>query len=140
MCDLIRTNLDVGNSVDHDAEDALPRVHIIGRNSLRGEDISQITSERLEEVTLDIAGLVGVSHVLNLANDLQGVVHGGDHVVQTVSEHLHLSVEGGVAQETVDGNIGESAEFLLGARRLLEDPTKLHFMLSLKLNFKRHFT
>ena len=66
-----------------------------------------------------------VTHVLNLANDLQGVVHGGDHVVQTVSEYLHLSAEGDVALQTVDGNIGEGAEFLLGARRLLEDPTKL---------------
>ena len=122
MRDLIRTNLDVGNSVDHDAEDALPRVHIIGRNSLRGEDISQITSERLEEGALDIAGLVAVSHVLNLAKDLQGVVHGGDHIVKAVSHALNAGIEFGISVQTVDGGISERAEFLLGAWGLLEDP------------------
>ena len=65
---------------------------------------------------------MAVSHVLNLTQNLQGVVHGGDHVVKTVSDQFHLGVEGGISAQTVNRDVGEGTEFLLGAGVLLEDP------------------
>jgi len=65
---------------------------------------------------------VAVSHVLNLSHDLQSVVHGGDHVVQAISDQFNLGVESGISGQAVDRDIGEAAEFLLGAGVLLEEP------------------
>ncbi len=115
-------NLNVGDCVDHNVESAPPRVQIIGSNSLGGQSVHQLVGEGLEKRTLDIAGLVAVSHVLNLAKDLQGVVHGGDHIVKAVSDALNAGIEFGISVQTVDGGISERAEFLLGAWGLLEDP------------------
>ena len=115
-------NLDVGDTVNHDGKSASPRIQISGSDSLGAQDVHQVTSEGLEEGALNSAGLVAVSHVLNLAEDLQSVVHSGDHVVKTVSDKLNLGVEGGVSGQAVDRDIGERAELLLGARGILEDP------------------
>jgi len=49
-----------------------------------------------EFLATDTAGLVAVSHVLDLTEDLEGVVHRSDHAVQAVSDELNLGVEGGV--------------------------------------------
>ena len=70
-------------------------------------------------MTANTTGLVAVSHVLDLAEDLEGVVHGGDHAVQAVSDELNLGVEGGVRGKVVDGNLAESAEHALRAGVLL---------------------
>ena len=116
--------MNVRDGVHHNLKSAPPRVQVIGSDSLRAQDINQVTSKSLEKGALDSAGLVAVSHVLNLAEDLQSVVHSGDHVVKTVSDKLNLGVEGGVSGQAVDRDIGEGVELLLGARSILEDPLK----------------
>ena len=55
-------------------------------------------------LSTDTAGLVAVSHVLDLAEDLEGVVHRSDHAVQAVSDELNLGVEGGVRRQVADGD------------------------------------
>ena len=57
-----------------------------------------------EFLATDTAGLVTVSHVLDLTEDLEGVVHRGDHAVQAVSDELNLGVEGGVRGQVADGD------------------------------------
>ena len=129
-----KLNLHVGNCVDHDVKNAPPWVQVIGSDSLGGQSVHQLVGEGLEKRTLDIAGLVAVSHVLNLAKDLQGVVHGGDHIVKAVSDALNAGIEFGISVQTVDGGISERAEFLLGAWGLLEDPFK-----TIELNYRWTF-
>ena len=114
--------MDVGDAVDHDGKSASPRIQISSGNTLGAQIIDQHASEALEERALDSAGLVAVSHVLNLTKNLQSVVHGGDHVVQTIGDQFNLGVEGGISGQAVDRDIGEAAEFLLGAGVLLEEP------------------
>ena len=70
----------------------------------------------------DSAGLVAVSHVLDLAEELEGVVHRCDHIVKTISDQFDLSVEGGVRWKIAHGNGTESAEFAQKTRILLEHP------------------
>ena len=113
--------MDIGYGVYHNLKSTPPRVQIIGSDSLGAQDVNQVTGEGLEEGALNSAGLVAVSHILNLAQDLQSVVHSGDHVVKAVSDELDLDVESGISGQTVNRHIGERAEFLLGARSILED-------------------
>ena len=75
-----------------------------------------------EFLATDTAGLVAVSHVLDLTEDLEGVVHRGDHAVQAVSDELNLGVEGGVRRQVADGDWAESAELAQSGWDLFEEP------------------
>ena len=74
----------------------------------------------------DSAGLVAVSHVLNLTEELQSPVHGSDHIVKAIGDQFHLSVECGVGGKIADGDRTESAEFALKTCIILEEPEKLN--------------
>ena len=76
-----------------------------------------------EFLTADTTGLVAVSHVLDLAEDLEGVVHRGDHAVKAVSDELNLDVEGGVRGQVADGDRAKRAELAQGGGNLSEEPT-----------------
>lgn len=39
----------------------------------------------IKVLTADITGNVAISHVVDLSYNLEGVIHGADHVVQAVS-------------------------------------------------------
>jgi len=57
-----------------------------------------------EFLATDTAGLVAVSHVLDLAEDLESIVHCGDHAVQTVSDEFYLGVESSVGGQIANGD------------------------------------
>lgn len=57
-----------------------------------------------EFLASNTAGLVAVSHVLDLTENLEGVVHRSDDAVQTVSDEFNLDVEGGVRGQVADGD------------------------------------
>ena len=115
-------NLNVGDAADDDFKSASPRVQISGSDSLRAQDVGEIPSESLEERTIDTAGLVTVSHVLDLAEELEGVVHRADDVVEAVSNEFNLGVVSGVRGQLADGDLTESAELGQGGGVLSEEP------------------
>ena len=97
-------NLDVGDGVNHDGKSALPRIQISGGNTLGAQIGHEQATERLEEGTLDTTGLVAVSHIFDLAEELQSVVHGRDNDVEAISDEFNLGVESSVRGQVVDGD------------------------------------
>ena len=63
-----------------------------------------------------------MSHVLELSHDLQSVVQGGDHVVQTVGHQGDLLDVVGVGVQLSDGDISEGDESLVQGRPGSEQP------------------
>ena len=66
--------------------------------------------------------LVAVLHVVDVAQKLELIIHGGDDGVETVSDQSDLFVEFGITGQGISGNSGEFGEVLLGAGSLLEEP------------------
>lgn len=64
---------------------------------------------------------MAVSHVADVAQQLQFVVHSGDDGVQTVSNQTDLLVELSVVSQVVNGDARELGEVLKRARSLLEE-------------------
>jgi len=58
----------------------------------------------IEFLATDTAGLVAASHVLDLAEKLEGVVHRGNHCVKAVSDEFNLGVESGIRGQVADGD------------------------------------
>jgi hypothetical protein len=69
-------------------------------------------------------GALGVSvfQVVDVAQKLQLVIHGGNDGIQAVGDESHLLDVVAVASQRVDWNIGELGEMFLDARSLLEEP------------------
>jgi hypothetical protein len=65
---------------------------------------------------------VSVFQVVDVAQQLQLVIHGGNDGVQAVGDECHLLDVVAVASQRVDWNIGELGEMFLDARSLLEEP------------------
>jgi hypothetical protein len=65
---------------------------------------------------------VSVTHVVNVAQQLQFVVHGGNDGVETVSDQSNLFLVLSITVQSVDSDIGELGEVFLDAGSLLEEP------------------
>jgi hypothetical protein len=65
---------------------------------------------------------VGVAHVVDVAENLQFVVHGSDDGVQTVSDQSDLLLVIIITSQSVDSDIGELGEEFLDAGSFLEEP------------------
>ena len=102
----------LGDLVNSDAQDGAEGAQIIGGQTLGGKNLHQSATEQLKVGAVDAAGCVAVPHVLELAHDLQGVVQGGDHVVQPVGDQVDLLQVLGVAGQIGDGHITEGSEGL----------------------------
>ena len=63
-----------------------------------------------------------VLHVVDVAQKLELVIHGGDDFIQTVGNKSDLFVVFDITGQGIDGNFGELREVLLGAGGLLEEP------------------
>ena len=63
-----------------------------------------------------------VLHVVDVAQKLELVIHGGDDFIQTVGNKSDLFVVFDITGQGIDGNFGELREVLLGAGSLLEEP------------------
>jgi hypothetical protein len=66
--------------------------------------------------------LVSVTHVVDVAQQLQFIVHGGNDGIQAVSNQSNLLVVVSIARQGINGNSGELDEVFLGAGSLLEEP------------------
>ena len=77
-----------------------------------------------EFLATNTAGLVAMSHVLDLAEELEGVVHRGDDGVKAFSDEFNLGVESGVRGQVVDRDWAESAELVQSGGVLSEEPLK----------------
>ena len=67
-----------------------------------------------EFLATNTAGLVAMSHVLDLAEELERVVHRGDDGVKAVSDEFNLGVESGVRGQVADGDLAKSTELAQG--------------------------
>ena len=65
---------------------------------------------------------MSILHVVDVAVDLQLVIHGSNDDVEAVSNQSDLLVEFGVSGQSIDSNTGELGEVLLDARSLFEEP------------------
>jgi hypothetical protein len=65
---------------------------------------------------------VGVAHVVDVAENLQFVVHGSDDGVQTVSDQSDLLLVFIITSQSVDSDTGELGEEFLDAGSFLEEP------------------
>ena len=66
--------------------------------------------------------LVAVLHVVDVAQKLELVIHGGDDGVETICNQSDLLVVFGIAGQGINSDSGELREMFLGARSLLEEP------------------
>jgi hypothetical protein len=140
-----------GNTVDKDGQNALPRVHVIIRDSAGNKAIDKKTGKVLDnknalegafELKLRMIlntlnrylksmardgtrRLVSVAHVVDVAQQLQFVAHGSNDGVQAVSDQSDLLLVIGIARQSIDSDIGELDEMLLDARSLLEEPAQI---------------
>ena len=76
----------------------------------------------LESAAGDVALDVAVLHVVDVAEDLELVVHGGDDGVEAVSDQRDLLVEFGVSGQRINGDGRELGEELEIARSFPEEP------------------
>lgn len=77
----------------------------------------------LEMLATNTTGDVVVGHVVNLSNDLQSIIHGANHVVQTIGHQLDLLVVLVVTTQSISRNVSELGESLLKTRSILEQAT-----------------
>ena len=68
----------------------------------------------------DLTRYVAVGHVVDLTNNLESVVHGTDHVIQTIGHQFHLFAEFGIAGQGVHRDGSELDKDLLETRSILE--------------------
>ena len=67
---------------DHDVKSALPRIQITGSGSTRAQDVAQVTTKWVQERTIDVAGLlVAFPHLIDMIEELGGVIHRVNHFV-----------------------------------------------------------
>ena len=66
--------------------------------------------------------LVSVFHVVDVAQELQFIIHGGNDSIQAVSNQSNLLVVVSIVRQGINGNSGELGEVFLDARSLLEEP------------------
>ncbi len=76
----------------------------------------------LPNSTGNATGGVGVAHVVDVAENLQFVVHGSDDGVQTVSDQSDLLLVFIITSQSVDSDTGELGEEFLDAGSFLEEP------------------
>ena len=67
---------------------------------------------------------MAVLHVVDVAQKLELVIHGGDDGVEAVSDQSDLLVEFSISGQRVNGDGGELGEVLLDAGSLLDEPTR----------------
>ena len=108
------------DTVDEDGQSALPRVQVVGSDTLGSQGFEQQLSKVLEGLAGDSALLVAVSHVVDVAQELQLVVHGGDDDVEAVSDEGNLLVELGVSCQVGVGDLRELGKVLLETRSASE--------------------
>ena len=65
---------------------------------------------------------MAVLHVIDVAQNLELVVHGGGNGVQTVGDQSDLLVEFGITGQGIKGDSGELGEVFLDTGSLLEEP------------------
>jgi non-canonical (house-cleaning) NTP pyrophosphatase len=65
---------------------------------------------------------MAVSHIFDLTEELEGVVHRCDDAVQTVSHKFYLGIESGIGEQLTDGDRAKSAELAQGRGVLSEEP------------------
>ena len=64
---------------------------------------------------------MSVTHVIDIAQKLEFIVHGGNDGVQAVSDEGNLLVVLGIVGQRIDSNVGELGEVLLSTGSLLEE-------------------
>ena len=69
---------------------------------------------------------MAVLHVVDVAQNLELLLHDGDDFIQTVGNKGDLLVVFDITSQGVDGNFGELGEVFLGAGSLLEEPVGPH--------------
>lgn len=82
----------------------------------------QVTSECVEEWTVDVTRFVAVSHVINVAFEFGSVTHIFDHGVKSFSDYFTLGVECGMSGQASHWDSAEGAELCLRAREILKEP------------------
>ena len=65
---------------------------------------------------------MSVFHVVDVAQELQFIIHGGNDSIQAVSNQSNLLVVVSIVRQGINGNSGELGEVFLDARSLLEEP------------------
>ena len=73
---------------------------------------------------MDAALLVAVSHIVDVAQNLELVTQIGDDGIQAIGDESDLLVEGSVSVELVNGNGREESKVALGTRSLSEQPVR----------------
>ena len=76
----------------------------------------------LESLARNVALDMAVLHVIDVAQNLELVVHGGGNGVQTVGDQSDLLVEFGITGQGIKGDSGELGEVFLDTGSLLEEP------------------
>ena len=76
----------------------------------------------LESLASNSALDVAVLHVVDVAQNLEFVVHGRNNGIQTISDQSDLFVEFIIAGQSINGDSGELGEVFLEAGSLLEEP------------------
>ena len=80
------------------------------------------SAPHLESLARNVALDMAVLHVVDVAQNLELVVHGGDDGVQTVGNQSNLLVEFCIAGQGINRYSGELGEELLVAGGFLEEP------------------
>ena len=111
-----------GNAVDENGHGTLPGVQVVAGDSSRAQGFDQELAEFNEGFAGDAAFLVAVSHVVDVAQKLELVVHGGDDDIEAVSDEGNLLVELGIGGQSTVGNLGELGEVLLEAGSASKEP------------------
>ena len=105
-----------GNAVDENGQGTLPRVQVVAGDTSSGQGLNQVLAEFKEGFAGDAAFLVAVSHVVDVAQKLELVVHSGDDDIEAVSDEGDLLVEVGVVGKISGCDLGELGEGLLETR------------------------
>jgi hypothetical protein len=135
-----------GDSIDEDGQSALPGGQIIRGDTVGTQRVHQkaakvlkliisteliwlilintplISLSHLPSAAGDATGGVGVAHVVDVAQQLEFVIHGRDDRVQTVGDQGDLFVELGIASQRINGDFAEFGKVFLDAGSLLEEP------------------
>lgn len=72
----------------------------------------------------DVARDVAVAHVVDLTDELESIVSGGDHAVQAIGDESDLPVVFGIRGQLSGGHATKFGEGPLKTRGFLEEPKR----------------
>ena len=101
------------NTIDENGQSALPGVQVITRDASSTQSFDQELSEVIESLARDAAFLVAVSHVVNVAQKLELIIHGRDDDIETIGDEGDLLVVLRIRGQSTVSNLDELGEVLL---------------------------